>query len=479
MSLPGPRLGRLRATPMGGSVGIFLALALLVVGGLQIVVQQRVDALRRHVNEVADPTGELIAEVQYLLARQTSALRGFLVSRDSTYLERYDSLRAVEQRIHPALERYAAELAPVVAADVAELSTLSDQWHGRILLRPITDAATTGATLDTFVVLLEQRLYTATLEAAGRAMQAIRQLIRDQEVEIARVERNARLMLGVFFLLAGVVAVFISVLNTRIRSLAAESEARRLEAEMAMSSNERAVAAREYLIRGFTHDVKNPLNVAVGYAELLELGHKGTLPTQQVDMLGRIRSAIHDAVEIINELLEISRLESAGMQVKRKATDLGALTSEVVREHAMAAATAGLDLRFVRTDEQRESPTTFTDPERVRQVLTNLITNALKYTPSPGEVTVRSGVAPKDPDHPGRRVRVMVTDSGPGIPLEEQERIFYEFHRVPGSIGGGHGLGLAISKRISRILGGDLTVESVPGQGATFTLWLPLREPAT
>jgi signal transduction histidine kinase len=70
---------------------------------------------------------------------------------------------------------------------------------------------------------------------------------------------------------------------------------------------------------------------------------------------------------------------------------------------------------------------------------------------------------------------MMVTDSGPGIPLEEQERIFYEFHRVPGSTAGGHGLGLAISKRISRILGGDLTVESVPGQGATFTLWLPLR----
>jgi signal transduction histidine kinase len=257
--------------------------------------------------------------------------------------------------------------------------------------------------------------------------------------------------------------------------LAAESEARRLEAEMAMTSNERAVAAREYLIRGFTHDVKNPLNVAVGYAELLELGHKGTLPIQQVDMLGRIRSAIHDAVEIINELLEISRLESPGLQVKRKATDLGALTSEVVREHAMAASVAGLDLRFVSTEEPRESLTTFTDPERVRQVLTNLITNALKYTPSPGEVTVRSGVAPKDLDHPGRRVRMMVTDSGPGIPLEEQERIFYEFHRVPGSTAGGHGLGLAISKRISRILGGDLTVESVPGQGATFTLWLPLR----
>ena len=475
MSLPGSHLGRLGATPSGGSVGIFLALALLVVGGLQVVVQQRVDALRHHVNEVAEPTGELIAEVQYLLARQTSALRGFLVSRDSTYLARYDSLRAAEQRIYPALERYAAELAPLVAADVAELSTLSDQWHGRIASRPITDAATTGATLDTPVVLLEQRLYTATLEAAGRAMQAIRQLIRDQELEIRRVERNARLMLGVFFLLAGVVAVSISVLNTRIRSLAAESEARRLEAEMAMTSNERAVAAREYLIRGFTHDVKNPLNVAVGYAELLELGHKGTLPIQQVDMLGRIRSAIHDAVEIINELLEISRLESPGLQVKRKATDLGALTSEVVREHAMAASVAGLDLRFVSTEEPRESLTTFTDPERVRQVLTNLITNALKYTPSPGEVTVRSGVAPKDLDHPGRRVRMMVTDSGPGIPLEEQERIFYEFHRVPGSTAGGHGLGLAISKRISRILGGDLTVESVPGQGATFTLWLPLR----
>lgn len=456
----------------GGAAGLLMALALLILGAIFVAVQQRVDTLRDEVEEIAEPAADLIANVQYLLARQTSSLRGYLITRDSAYLEQYASLRSLEAEVYPELERHAAALSTAVAADVAELALLSARWHSRLEVEAIIAEGTTAGAP---VVLLEQELYRGALEAASRATLTIRQVVRDRQQQIERVERNARLIFTFLFGLAGVIAISVAVLNARIRTLAKIADARRLETEAAMKQTENAVAAREYLIRGFTHDVKNPLGVADGYAELLELGLRGELAPPQREMIDRIRAGIRGAIEIINELLEISRLEGGGLQVKREVIDLRTLAHDVIEGYAMAAAAAGLAIRVSDSGDFRKSIATFTDPDRVRQVLQNLISNALKYTPPPGEIIVSVDVSSGEADRVGPWVRLMVTDTGPGIPVEEQERIFYEFHRVPGETAAGHGLGLAISRRIAQLLGGDVTVQSVPDQGATFVLWLPLR----
>jgi signal transduction histidine kinase len=458
-----------------GAAGLMLALSLLVLGIVLVSVQQRVNALRAQVYEVAEPTIDLIYEVQYLLARQTSALRGYLISRDTAYLDQYTSSYAVERDIYPRLARFAAELTPEISIEVAELMTLSERWHTRLAIEEIAAAGVAGAPPDAPVVLLEQELYRSTLELATHTAEDVRAFIRDRQAQIERIERGARLILAFLFLLAGVVAVAFSVLNTRIRLLAEEAERRRSETETALEHTARVVADREYLIRGFTHDVKNPLHVADGYADLLELGHKGQLDTAHREIVGRIRSSIHGAVAIIDELLEISRLESEGLQVKRQAVDLGDLTRQVVQEHAVMAARAELRLHFMEGSDPNAEIEALTDPTRVRQVLKNLVSNALKYTPSPGEVSVGIDTLSEDEAHRGSWARIVVTDTGPGIPFEEQERIFSEYHRAPGATGPGHGLGLAISRRVARICGGDVTVESVPGQGASFVLWLPLE----
>ncbi len=477
MSVQWPREGR-PGLGSGGVSSLIVAITLLALGGTLLVVEQRVNGLRERVRDVAEPTEDMIADVQYLLARQTSALRGYLISNDSTYLARYDSLRVIEQEIHPRLERYATGLSPSIAADVAWLILLSEQWHSRIVISEVVAYGTAGAAFDAPGVVFEQRLYGATLEVASRAMAAVRQAVRDWEAEISRVERNGRFVLGILFLLASLVAVWTNILNARVRSLASEAEAGRVEARRAMDRTEQVVAQRESLIRGFTHDVKNPLNVAVGYAELLELGYKGDLPPQQAHTVSRVRAAIHGAVEIIDKLLEISRLESDGVRIKREVVDLRALARDATQQHSMAAKMAGLELAFVDGAEPEEALTTVTDSDRVRQVLANLVTNALKYTPSPGQVTVRVDESPADTHRPGAWARMSVIDTGPGIPLDEQDRIFFEFHRVPGSTASGHGLGLASSQRIARMLGGDVTVASLPGPGAMFVFWLPL-EPGT
>ena len=444
----------------------------LAVLGLSVLVwvQSRVGALGEEVRSIADPAEVLVGEAQYMLARQTSALRGYLASGDTIYLGQYDSLRALEEATYPLLEEYAAALSPEISADVAEFMTLSREWHRRLLLGEITEVGSAGARVDAPVVLLEQEIYRSALEAANRATVSIREMTRDRQTRIEQIERDARLILVLLFVLSGGIAVFISIMNDRIRTLALEAEERRLEVEAAMERTERAVAARQHLIRGFTHDVKNPLHVADGYADLLRLGLKGELPAEQAVVIGKIRAAIRGAVDIIDTLLEINRMESGGLKLDVQSVDLTELAEDVVGEHSWIATAAGLELLF--RDPGREI-IVLTDPDRVRQVVKNLVANAVKYTPSPGKVKVLLDVAPREGGHPGW-VRLVVTDTGPGIAPDEQERVFYEFYRVPGASVPGQGLGLPISQRIARLLGGEITLRSVPGQGATFELWLPL-----
>lgn len=450
--------------------GLFIVVALLLVVVALIPARGRIESLREEVDEVVEPAADLIAEVQYLLARETSSLRGYVISQDSTYLEQYAALRDRELEIYPELQAYAADLSPELAAATAETRALASQWHGRLLA---ADIAAAEATPETAVLLLEQDLYLQALEATGRAAREIRQLSRARQTRIDRAERNARFVYAFLFLLASLVALYMAVLNARIRTLATEAESRRAEIERAMRTTERAIAARADLIRGFTHDVKNPLGVADGYAELLQLGLRGDLEPPQLETVRRIRGAITGAIEITNELLDLSRLESGGLEVRREPVDLPALVRDTVQLHARAASAAGLDLTFVEADKGKPRPSTYTDPHRVRQILQNLISNALKYTPPRGHVRVRVDF-PDTTDSPGPWARISVTDTGVGIPDGERDRIFDEFHRVPGTAAGGHGLGLAISRRIARLLGGDVTVQSA-GEGSTFTLSLPVR----
>jgi signal transduction histidine kinase len=152
--------------------------------------------------------------------------------------------------------------------------------------------------------------------------------------------------------------------------------------------------------------------------------------------------------------------------------DMRAAAQEVAEDFRAQAETAGLALSL---DPPGEAPEFESDPARVRQVLANLVSNAIKYTPKGGDVTVRvatrsGGLAPG----PGDWVVVDVCDTGRGIPPDKQAMLFLEFTRFDPGAAQGAGIGLAISQRIAQALGGAITVESKVGAGSTFTLWLPL-----
>jgi signal transduction histidine kinase len=205
---------------------------------------------------------------------------------------------------------------------------------------------------------------------------------------------------------------------------------------------------------------------------------KAPVHPDQRPLLAGIRRSVDAALAIIADLLDLARADSGGLTVNRVEIDLRAIAREAAEGHRPSAEAAG---HRVEVDAPQEKLKLYTDPARVGQVLGNLLSNAIKYTPPPGRITVRCRIGgPGEAPAEGRWATIEVSDTGPGIPAGQREAIFDEFTRLEdGGEQAGHGLGLAIARRVARLLGGDLTVGDAPGGGASFVLWLPLREEAT
>ncbi len=238
---------------------------------------------------------------------------------------------------------------------------------------------------------------------------------------------------------------------------------------------ERVIQSRSRLMRGFSHDVKNPIGAADGFAELMAMGVYGDVSVEQRASIGRMRRNIHSALTLIDDLHELARAETGHLALANDQLDLAAFTRDLGEEYQAVAQGRGLGFSVVTDD---YGPIVPTDRARVRQIVANLVSNAIKYTEH-GSITIRSTWQATGPDGvEGEWAAVQVTDSGIGIAADKQQFIFEEFSRVGSSDATGAGLGLAISALIVRGLGGHISVDSELGQGSTFTLWLPL-DPTT
>jgi signal transduction histidine kinase len=281
--------------------------------------------------------------------------------------------------------------------------------------------------------------------------------------EVVSLSRRERRLTAV---LRNRVAEESAIANERVRLL---DEAR--EGRQAL---ERVMKSRQRLLRGFSHDVKNPLGAADGYAELLSAGIYGELAPKQMETVERIRRSIRRALDLIDDLHELARVETGHIALHRDAVDIGELVRASADEYRGAASAAGLPLTV---DVAEDLPLVETDGVRVSQIVGNLLSNAIKYTKT-GEVTLRARrYSPATIPHTPASVNIEVIDTGRGIPAESQEQIFEEFSRLGTSDRPGAGLGLAISQRLAEALRGEITVQSEPGRGSTFTLRIPVTIP--
>jgi signal transduction histidine kinase/DNA-binding response OmpR family regulator len=266
-------------------------------------------------------------------------------------------------------------------------------------------------------------------------------------------------------------------------------EAKNLEIEMARSAledkAEQLALTSKYkseFLANMSHELRTPLNSLLILSKLLSDNPQGNLNDKQVEFARTINSAGSDLLNLINDILDLSKIESGTVTIEVGEMPLANLKQHMERTFRQLAADKGLDFN-VKFDPKLPE-TIRTDEKRLQQVVLNLLSNAFKFT-SKGDVTLAVRPAKKGwtSDHPelgnaGGAIEIAVTDTGIGIPDEKQKLIFEPFHQADGTTSrkyGGTGLGLSISREIARLLGGELQVRSKPGEGSTFTLYVPLE----
>jgi signal transduction histidine kinase len=249
-------------------------------------------------------------------------------------------------------------------------------------------------------------------------------------------------------------------------TLAEVAEAHRPTATHPVATDD--AAAIDFLAR-LSHDLRTPVHAILGYISNLDDGVRGEVLPAQRDDLERMRRASQHLLALIDDLLEYATLQRGELWLAPARVRLSHLVAEL--EMLSRPQMNAKGIVFEGGSCERCETVVWADPRRVTQVLTNLLTNAIKFTPPYGCITVTCAQCVGEP-----LVQVRVTDTGPGIPAEHAEAIFKPYVRLDGDPPGaqrGVGLGLAISRDLARAMGGDLTVASTPGAGATFTLTLP------
>jgi signal transduction histidine kinase/CheY-like chemotaxis protein len=255
-------------------------------------------------------------------------------------------------------------------------------------------------------------------------------------------------------------------LNQTSERLAQNSQEQReltSQLEETNASLARASEAKSRFLASVSHELRTPMNAILGFTDALLGGVDGKLNPDQRTSLGWVQRGGRDLLGLINEILDLSKIEAGKLTMDAQPFDPRELVESVVAQYRSMAAQKGIRLDWRDAD----APTQVVlDRQRVRQILVNLLGNALKFT-SAGKVQVETA------GNSQSVFRVAVRDTGPGIAADQHEAIFEEFQRAEGDEAG-TGLGLAISRRLARVMGGDVTLESEPGRGSVFYLTLPL-----
>jgi signal transduction histidine kinase len=235
--------------------------------------------------------------------------------------------------------------------------------------------------------------------------------------------------------------------------------------QIALEVAQTANATKSQFLAKMSHELRTPLQAVLGYTEFLLANAVSKLNAEERNDLGYIQQGGLRMLNLINQLLDLSRIEAGRLEVAQKPVDLSEILELVRQDIAPQASQKGL---AVRIDLPASLPCVVGDPERLRQILLNLAGNAVKFTEA-GSVTIRATVQ-------DAVVAVTVADTGIGIPPEDLPQIFEAFRQADNNLArrhGGAGLGLAIAQRLARLMDGQITVKSNQGAGSTFTLTMP------
>jgi len=434
-------------------------------------------------SEEVNHAHEVVEQLDHLLAEMTDAetgQRGYLITGSVRYLAPYEQATTrIADTLH-AIRVLTAD----GSAEGERLNRLVPQVASRLaIMRETMDLYDREGLAAARQHVLTDRGKTVMddiRKLVGEMDRAERMVLLDRGAYAHASARLTRVVVLVSDLLAlGLVGssyvIAMRGLAERRRHVVAVEEARgqaeRQAGELAVLARDRDEARRaaqeasrlksEFLAHT-SHEIRTPMTALVGYTELL--GDPDLSPAERAEGLATIRRNGEHLMTIVNDILDLSKIESGRMTIERMACSPFALVAEVAAVLRPRAAHDGLD---VEVGYRSPLPETIeTDPTRLRQILLNLVGNAIKFTP---RGSVRLEVGPVE----DTRLCFEVIDTGIGLDAEQQARLFTAFSQADASTTrrfGGTGLGLAISKRLAGMLGGDLRVRSVPGEGSTFTL---------
>ena len=310
------------------------------------------------------------------------------------------------------------------------------------------------------------------------------------QLAIARPARNVLARLAMWTLgLAMIGALSAALVRERRESLRVaerSAELERLSTELL-----RANRSKSEFLANVSHELRTPLNAIVGFVDLLRDGVYGDLAARQVNPVDRIAASAAHLRHLVDQVLDIAKMAAGRMDMHPEPLDLRPFVIDVGSEFEALISERGLNLSLAIGG---SLPMVRTDPTHLRQIIVNLLGNAVKYTPG-GGIAVRAKVVDERnseyvagmlstmgaPQGGKVWVALQIADSGIGIAPADQARVFEEFEQVNAGPRGdsmhrGTGLGLPISRRLARLLGGDITVESELSKGSTFTVWIPVHD---
>ncbi len=295
----------------------------------------------------------------------------------------------------------------------------------------------------------------------------------ERQISLEQTEESQAMLADVtrIIILVGAACIFIILLFLLliIRDIS-RSQQYRVELEEAKSFTESLMKRREKFMAAITHDLRSPLNTLIGYTELIS---KTELDKKQGHYLGHLKKSSEYILHLVNDLLDLSKLEAGKMNVENLPFNPKNLLEETFFNTIPENDKKNLELKVIASPEAECS--VLSDPFRIKQILSNLITNAYKFTEA-GNITASVDLEKKSGDD--YKLIYSIEDTGIGISKENQQIIFDEFSQEHGAIEklyGGTGLGLAITKRITRLLKGNIDLESEPGTGSKFVVRIPVK----